>query len=225
MRVKTVIVASIAVGTLATTAQSCMTLATTGVGLAVLKQVLLGGISKGISVLGNKQAFLQNNLIDQALPKTLRDINRMLEPISPNLVAQEREYIAEAAVYTVNIAEPILRNAVNNLTAEDVMRVAQGGQGAATALLKEKTAEQLMLAIQPKVDEKLNEYGIVRSLNMALQGNQLLGSVLGTGDRNLNLASGGLSRLASEQMVNGLFNLVESYEKENSGQLLQALRP
>lgn len=114
MKFKTIIVATAAVATVATTAQSCLALATSTVGLAVLKKVLLGGITKGLGIFGNKQAFLENNLIDQALPKQLRDLNVVLEKIAPNLVAKERDYIAQAAVYTVDISKPILTNAVNS---------------------------------------------------------------------------------------------------------------
>ncbi len=224
MKAKTVFVATMAVASLGALTQSCLALATTGIGLSVLKQVLLGGITKGVGIFSDKNAFLQNDLIDQALPKPLREINSVLERIAPNLVTQEREYIALAAAYTVQTAEPILRNAVNSLTTEDVMRVANGGKGAATRLLKEKTADQLLLAIQPKVDEKLNEFGIVKSLNLALQGNNLLGGLLGTGNQNLNLASGGLSKLASQQMVEGLFKIIENHEAQNSYQLLNALQ-
>lgn len=222
MKIKTVMIATVGVATLATTTQSCLALATSSIGLSILKQILLGGITKGLGIFADKNAFLQNNLIDQALPSELRQINSVLEKIAPSLVQKEREYIAEAAAYTVNIAEPILVNAVNSLTAEDVQRVANGGKGAATMLLKEKTAEQLMLAIQPKVDQKLNEFGIVSSINMALQGNQILGSILGsTSEMN---ATSPLSRLASEQLVNGLFKLVEQHEQQNSIQLLDAIQ-
>ena len=157
-----------------------------------------------------------------ALPKQLQDLNSVLEKVAPNLVAKERDYIAQAAVYTVDVSRPILNNAVNSLTAEDAARIAQGGSGAATQVLKEKTAQQLMLAIQPKVDEKLNQFGIVRSINTALQGSNILGSILGQNNSTSLSATGGLSRLASEQMVNGLFNIIENHEKENSAQLLDA---
>ncbi|MBF5026208.1 DUF4197 family protein [Planobacterium oryzisoli] len=222
MKIKTVMIATVGVATLATTTQSCLALATSSIGLSILKQILLGGITKGLGIFADKNAFLQNNLIDQALPSELRQINSVLEKIAPSLVQKEREYIAEAAAYTVNIAEPILVNAVNSLTAEDVQRVANGGKGAATMLLKEKTAEQLMLAIQPKVDQKLNEFGIVSSINMALQGNQILGSILGS--NSAMSATSPLSRLASEQLVNGLFKLVEQHEQQNSIQLLDAIQ-
>ena len=223
MRTKTIIISAVSVVAVGVTAQSCVALATSAVGVAIIKKVLLGGISKGLGIFKNKDAFLQNNLIDQAMPKTLRDVNSLLEKVAPNLVAKERDYIAQAASYTVNISEPILTNAVNSLTSEDVARIAQGGSGMATQVLKEKTSAQLIAAISPKVDEKLNEFGIVKSINTALQGNNLLGSILG-GNGNTNLsASGGLSKLASEQMVNGLFNIVEDYEKQNSQQIFQAL--
>ena len=223
MRTKTIIIAAASVTTVGITANSCVALATSTVGIAIIKQVLLGGISKGLGIFKSKDAFLQNNLIEQALPKSLRDINSVLEKVAPNLVAKEKDYIAQAASYTVNISEPILVNAVNSLTAEDVTRIANGGSGMATQVLKEKTSQQLVAAIMPKVDEKLNEFGIVKTINTALQGNNLLGGLLGGNSSTNNLASGGISKLASEQMVNGLFNIIENYEQQNSQKILGAL--
>jgi len=220
MKSKTIIVAAISAITIGVTANSCVALATSAVGVAVIKNVLLGGISKGLGVFKNKDAFLQNNLINKALPQQLQDVNSVLEKIAPNLVAKEKDYIAQAAAYTVNISEPILKNAVNSLTTEDITRIAQGGSGMATQILKEKTQTQLVAAITPKVDEKLNEFGIVKSINTALQGSNLLGSLFGNGNNN---ASANISTLASQQLVNGLFNIVEDYEKQNSQQIMNAL--
>jgi len=204
-----------------TTVQSCTTLATTDLGLAVIKRILIGGINKGANIYGNKDAFLQNNLVDKALPKQLRDINSTLEKIAPNIVAKEREYIAEAAVYTVNIAKPILETAVNSLNAQDVTRIIQGEKGTATLILKEKTQTQLIQAIAPRVEQELNKYGIAKTINTALSGSNLLGSLFGGSSSNVN--AGGLSMLASEQIVNGLFNIIEDHEKQNSASLLAPL--
>ena len=221
MKIKTILVSTVAVATIGTTTQSCLALATSSIGLSILKQILLGGITKGLGIFGNKNAFLQNDLVLKALPENLRGVYSVLDKVAPSLTTKGKDYIAQAAAYTVNISEPILKNAVNSLTAEDVTKVANGGKGAATQLLKEKTAQQIMLAIQPKVDEKLNEFGIVRSINLALQGNNLLGGILGN---QTTTGSTSLSRLASEQMVNGLFNIIEDHEKQNSIQLLDALQ-
>jgi hypothetical protein len=204
-----------------TTMQSCTTLATTDLGLSIIKRFLLNGIDKGVNIYSNRDSFLQNNMVDKALPKQLREINAMLEKVAPSLVAKERAYIADAAVYTVNISKPILVGAVNSLNAQDVTRIIQGEKGTATQILKEKTSQQLIAAIAPKVDEQLNQYGIVKSINTALAGSNLLGSLLGGNKTTVN--TGGLTQLASEQLVNGMFNIIENYEVENSQSLLGPL--
>ncbi len=221
---KYIIAAALMIGTgtvIHTTLQSCSTLATTDVGLSIIKRFLLNGIDKGVSVYSNRESFLQNNMVDKALPKQLREINAMLEKVAPSLVAKERAYIADAAVYTVNISKPILVSAVNSLNAQDVTRIIQGEKGTATQILKEKTSQQLIAAIAPKVDEQLNQYGIVKSINTALAGSNLLGSLLGGNKTTVN--AGGLTQLASEQLVNGMFNIIENYEVENSKSLLGPL--
>lgn len=204
-----------------TTMQSCTTLATTDLGLSIIKRFLLNGIDKGVNIYSNRDSFLQNNMVDKALPKQLREINAMLEKVAPSLVAKERAYIADAAVYTVNISKPILVGAVNSLNAQDVTRIIQGEKGTATQILKEKTSQQLIAAIAPKVDEQLNQYGIVKSINTALAGSNLLGSLLG--GNKTTVSTGGLTQLASEQLVNGMFNIIENYEVENSQSLLGPL--
>ena len=223
MRRNTILVATMAVATLGTTTQSCLALATSSVGLAVLKQILLGGITKGLNIFSDKDSFMANQLIDAALPQQLKDLNSTLQKLGLNsLVQKEKQYIAQAAAFTVDVSRPILVNAVNSLTAEDAARIVQGGSGAATQILKERTSEQLMAAIAPKVDAKLNEFGLVSSLNSALQGSNILGSILGT-QNSTNSLTGGISRFASEQMVNGLFNIIENHEQQNATTIMNSL--
>ena len=201
MKRNTILVATMAVATLGTTTQSCLALATSSVGLAVLKQILLGGITKGLNIFSDKDSFMANQLIDAALPQQLRDLNSTLQKLGLNsLVQKEKQYIAQAAAFTVDVSRPILVNAVNSLTAEDAARIVQGGSGTATQILKERTSEQLMAAIAPKVDAKLNEFGLVSSLNSALQGSNILGSILGT-QSSTNSLTGGISRFASERII------------------------
>ncbi len=224
MKRNTILVATMAVVTLGTTTQSCVALATSSVGLAVLKQILLGGITKGLNIFSNKDSFLSNQLIDAAMPQQLRDVNNTLQKLGlNNLVQKEKEYIAQAAQFTVETSRPILINAVNSLTAQDAARIAQGGTGVATQILKEKTSQQLMAAIAPKVDAKLNEFGIVKTLNNALAGSNLLGGLLG-GQNSTSSVTCGISRFASEQMVNGLFNIIQNHEQQNSSAIMNSLR-
>ena len=141
MKRNTILVATMAVATLGTTTQSCLALATSSVGLAVLKQILLGGITKGLNIFSDKDSFMANQLIDAALPQQLRDLNSTLQKLGlSSLVQKEKQYIAQAAAFTVDVSRPILVNAVNSLTAEDAARIVQGGSGAATQILKERTS-------------------------------------------------------------------------------------
>lgn len=212
------------VAMIGTTTQSCLALATSSVGLAVLKQILLGGISKGLNIFSDKNSFLANQLIDAALPQELRTINNTLQKIGlSNVVQMEKEYIARAAAFTVDTSRPILTNAVNSLTAEDAARIVNGGTGVATKILREKTSKQLMAAIAPKVDAKLNEFGLVQSLNSALKGTNILGSILG-GQSTNNLATDAVSRFAAQQMVDGLFNIIENHEQQNSAAIMNSLK-
>lgn len=223
MKKHTILVATMAVATLGTTTQSCLAIATSSVGLAVLKQILLGGITKGLNIFSDKNSFLSNRLIDAALPQQLRDLNNTLERIGlSSLVQKEREYIARAAAFTVETSRPILVNAVNSLTAEDAAKIVQGGSGAATQILRERTSEQLIAAIAPKVDAKLNEFGLVSSINSALAGTNVLGGLFGSQNSSSTLTSS-ISRLASQQMVNGLFNIIESHEQQNSATIMNSL--
>ncbi len=220
MKTKTIILSTVAVAGIGVTANSCVALATSSIGMSVIKNVLLGGIKKGLTTYKDKDAFLSSNLIQEAMPSSLKSINSTLSKISPSLVDKEKEYIALAASYIATTSEPILINAVNNLTADDIAKIAQGGKGAATEVLQEKTSTQLVAAIAPKVDQKLNEFGIVKAINTALQGNSMLGGLLG--QQTSNLASGTISNLATEQLVNGLFSIIKNHEEQNSNQIMKA---
>lgn len=209
-------------GIILSTTQSCLAVATSGIGISIIKNVLLGGINKAVGIFSNKSAFLNNDLIEQALPQQLRDVNKILEKVSPSLLAKEKDFIAESAAYTVNLSAPILKDAVNTLNADDVTRIMQGEKGMGTKILKEKTYTQLVAAIKPKVDEKLSEFGIVGSINTALQGSNILGSLLGNSGTK-NLGDGGLSTLAAEQLVDGLFKIVEKHEIDNHDSIYKML--
>ena len=80
----------------------------------------------------------------------------------------------------------------------------QGEAGTATQILREKTYHKLVSAFTPKVDEKLNEFGIVRAINNVTSANSMLGSLLG--NEGGGTTSNSLSQYATEQMVTGLFH-------------------
>ncbi|QCX54151.1 DUF4197 family protein [Elizabethkingia sp. JS20170427COW] len=196
---------------------------TTGVnnpmGVGALQNLLLNASNKGFGILSNPQEFLTNTLIDAALPDELKKINNTLTSLGmDNLVKKEKQYIAEAAKMTVTAAKPVVTQAIKEMTITDAIAIAAGGKGAATQYLKEKTKDKLVLAMQPQVEAKLNEVGIVKTLNTALSAGSasgILGTLLGKNDNNQVNTVSPISKLAAQQMVNGLFFIMENYETEN----------
>lgn len=211
MKTKTIIVASVGVATLGVGAlQSCATVATSSIGVAIIKQILLGGMNRGMSILKDKHSFKQSLLIENAMPSGLKKINSIIERFSPELVKTEKEFIAEAAAYTATVAEPILKNAINNLTSEDVNRIIQGESGMATQVLREKTYQQLVAAFAPKVKQKIESSSFIKTLASNYAVTALVG---GSATENI-------SKYATEQMVTGLFYVIQDYEKENRAKYL-----
>lgn len=221
MKMTKIVASTLAVGVAVYSLSSCVALATSSLGMAIIKRVLLGGIDKGVAIFKDKNSFLANDLVNKALPSELQSINQILGKVAPDLVAKQKDYIAQAASYTVGVSEPILKNAVNGLTPQDIERIATGAEGTATQILKEKAYTQLVSAITPKVDEELNKVGFISTINTALKGSSLLDSFLGT---KTSTDGSALSRLASEQLVNGLFNIIEDHEKKNSQELYKVLK-
>ena len=189
-------------------------------GVSAIQNLLSNASNQGFSILGNPEEFATNALIESAMPQELRNINNTLQSLGlGNLVKKEKQYFAEAAKLTVNTSKPIVKQAIREMTIADAANIIAGGKGAATSYLQNKTREKLIDAIQPQVDAKLNEYGIVKSLNTAVSGSSvggILGTILGTDKKNNVNTISPISILASEQMVDGLFYVIKNYEVNNA---------
>lgn len=200
-----------------TSTQSCTAIATSSIGVAIIKKILLGGIYSAGKIFNNKEAFLQNDLIIKALPDSLQSLYNGLNKISPQTAKKTKEYIADIAADTVNLSTPILRNAVHQLNSHDVDRIINGGNGMATKVLREKSERELFNTLLPKVEAEMNQYGIAQTVNTLMQGLNGLGNLLG---KQNNTQKFQLSHLATEQLVNGIYFLIEKYENEERKDLL-----
>lgn len=197
-----------------TSTQSCTAVASSRLGVAVIKRMLLSGINSASRTYSDKNAFMKNDLIIKALPNSLQSVFNTLEKVSPNTAQKGKEQIADAAAQTVNFSTPILRNAVNDLNSNDIQRIMQGSS--ATQILREKTQTQLFSALQPIVTNKLNENGATRLLGTAVQqGSNIIGNLFGQNQNAPQTQENQLSNLVTQQMVNGIFLLIERYEKQN----------
>ncbi|MDR3273442.1 MAG: DUF4197 domain-containing protein [Flavobacteriaceae bacterium] len=188
--------------------------------LAVVQQILTASTNQGFSILGNTDSFLTNALIEAVIPEDLKKINTNLQNLGlSSLVEKEKQYIGQAAVSSVAIAKPIVTQAIQEITISDAIGIATGGKGAATEYLKNKTQSKLIAAIQPQVESQLQANGITSLINNAAKGTNLLntiGSIFGKSQTTSTDLSSSISQYASEQIVNGLFEVSKDYEKKNT---------
>lgn len=202
--------------TIITLVSSCGTSSPMGLGLKAIQAILRTSTNHGFKVMSNPEEFVSSALFEAAMPQKLKDINEKLEAIGMgHLVKQEKQYIAQAAQLTAGIAKPIVNKAINEMTAQDAAHIIAGGKGAATRYLREKTQKQLVQAIQPKINEELNKVGLLKTLNAAIGGGNagnILGAILGKNSQGQADTTAPISQLASQQVVNGLFKLIENYE-------------
>ncbi|MDR2122110.1 MAG: DUF4197 domain-containing protein [Flavobacteriaceae bacterium] len=204
--------------------QSCDTKSSsvaTDTRLNTVKQILTSGTDQGFSVLGNVDSFLTNTLIDAVIPEELKKINTQLENLGlESLVEKEKQYIGKAAAASVNTVKPIITSAIQELTLSDAISILSGGKGAATQYLKNKTRDKLIEAIQPQVETLLNSGEVLPLINKATKDKTIQSAInIITGNKETtNIEAGSsISRYATEQIVDGLFEVTKDYEVNNFG--------
>lgn len=190
---------------------------TAGFGLQAVQFALNGGLNNVVSLFNDPKSFISNALIDAAMPKELKDINKSLTDVGlGSLVDKEKNMIAGVAKSTVSTAEPILKNAINNLTAQDVATIAMGGKGAATKILREKTEAQLVQALTPVVSKQVSQLGLNNVLNNALLGEKgkaitsILGAVAGV--KTTGNVSQNIDTYVTQQLTDGIYKVIEDSE-------------
>ena len=210
--------------TFVVTVQSCDTTqgssTASQTGLNSVKQIMTSSTNQGFSVLGNSNSFLTNALVDAVMPDELKKINSKLETLGlSSLVEKEKQYIGKAAEASVDVAKPIITSAIQEMTLTDAISILSGGKGAATQYLKNKTQDKLVAAIQPQVESQLNANGVTSLINNATKDTSVLGAlgtILGNKQSTSTDVSGSISQYASQQIVNGLFEVAKDYEVKNS---------
>ncbi len=143
-----------------------------GVGLnqadaaAGIRAALNNGIGSAINTIGVRDGFLNNNLIRIPLPGFLGDMQSRLAGFGlsgplDNLETQLNRG-AEAAVPQ---ARDIFVNAVSNLSIEDAIGIVQGGENAATNLMRERTGGPLASLFTPIMTNALQGAGAIQTFD------------------------------------------------------------
>lgn len=125
-----------------------------------LREALNLGIDRQVQKLTQKDGFFRNELVKILLPDELKKIDKTLRDIGLSKLADEGlKVLNRAAEDAVKQATPIFVSAINNITFEDAKSILLGGNGAATAYLKQKTEVALYRKFKPVIEQSFSDVG------------------------------------------------------------------
>lgn len=175
-----------------------------------LKEALTVGITNAVDVTSIVDGFLGNPEIRLPFPEdAIKVKQKALDWGLDGQVEKFETTLNRAAEEASKEALPIFKNAILNMSISDGFAILNGGEGAATNFLKDKTTSELVTAFSPKVEAaiakvKLTDYWnpIITKYNSAMTF---------TGGEKLNPD---LNAYVTEKAIAGLFQMVEKEENK-----------
>lgn len=125
-----------------------------------LKEALSIGAKNAGSRLNITNGFFGNSLIKILMPPEAAKVESALRQVGlGNTVDQAILAMNRAAEDAAGKAAPIFINAVTSMNVQDGLGILKGGNGAATAFLKQRTTAALTTAFRPVIQNALNKTG------------------------------------------------------------------
>lgn len=175
-----------------------------------LKEALNVGIKNSVDLTSVTDGFLGNAEIRLPFPEDAMKVReKALEWHMDEQVEKFETTLNRAAEVATKEALPIFKDAILNMSISDGFSILNGGDGAATNFLRDKTTAQLVAAFSPIVENaisqvKLTDYWepIIKKYNAAM-------TVTG-GDK----INPDLNQYITERAIKGLFIMVEKEENK-----------
>ncbi len=140
-----------------------------------LKEALQIGTDHAVDLTGSVDGFFKNEAIKILLPDSVRTAEKGLRLVGMGAKIDEFELsMNRAAEKAVPAARSIFKDAVKQMTFEDVRKIMTGGNTSATDYFKAKTAERLSASFKPTVESAMEEIGVVQQYKQLTGGLQAL---------------------------------------------------
>lgn len=172
-----------------------------------IKEALAQGVQKAVSQLGREDGFLADQAVRIGTPKKLRRLTDVAKRLGAGKYVEAFETsMNRAAEAAVPLAADVFADAVRGLTVQDAIGLVRGGDGAATAYLREKTGERLRERFLPVVAQTTAEAGVTQRYKQLTEKAGEMGGLLGDADIDLD-------RYITDRAIDGLFHYVAEQEK------------
>ncbi|MFM6945917.1 MAG: DUF4197 domain-containing protein [Flavobacteriales bacterium] len=178
--------------------------------VAGLKEALQLGIEKAVNKSSVLDGFLGNPQIRLPFPPDAIQVKEKALQLGMNTQVDKFETtLNRAAEEAVKEALPIFKDAILELSVQDGFKILNGGQGAATAYLKQQTQNALYNAFLPKVKAATAKVGLTAYWNPIIT--KYNAAVKLTGGQQLNPD---LDAYITQRAIEGLFILVSKEEDQ-----------
>lgn len=172
-----------------------------------IKEALAQGVRKAVNQLGREDGFLADQAVRIGTPRKLRDLSKVARQLGAGkYVDQFETAMNRAAEAAVPLAADVFADAVRELSVEDAIGLVRGGDGAATAYLREKTGPRLREQFLPVVAKTTDEAGVTQRYKQLTEKAGEMGSLLGSSEVDLD-------QYVTDKAIDGLFHYVAEQEK------------
>ncbi|AYG06600.1 DUF4197 domain-containing protein [Pseudomonas fluorescens] len=170
-----------------------------------LKDALTQGAQIAVKQLGAPGGFSNNPEVKIGLPGKLEKAAGALKMLGMgDQITQLEDSMNKAAESAVTQAQPILVNAVKNMSVNDAKGILSGGQDSATQYLDKSSREQIRAKFLPIVKQSTDKVGVAQQYN-ALAKKAPLGLLGGKSDS--------VENYVTEQALDGLFKMIAQQEE------------
>ncbi|MBN0978743.1 MAG: DUF4197 domain-containing protein [Pseudomonas proteolytica] len=170
-----------------------------------LKDALTQGAQIAVKQLGVPGGFSNNPEVKIGLPGKLEKAAGALKMLGMgDQITQLEDSMNKAAESAVTQAQPILVNAVKNMSVSDAKGILSGGQDSATQYLDKSSREQIRAKFLPIVKQSTDKVGVAQQYN-ALAKKAPMGLLGGKSDS--------VENYVTEQALDGLFKMIAQQEE------------
>lgn len=170
-----------------------------------LKDALTQGAQIAVKQLGTPGGFSNNPEVKIGLPGKLEKAAGALKMLGMgDQITQLEDSMNKAAESAVTQAQPILVNAVKNMSVTDAKGILSGGQDSATQYLDKSSREQIRAKFLPIVKQSTDKVGVAQQYN-ALAKKAPMGLLGGKANS--------VENYVTEQALDGLFKMIAQQEE------------
>lgn len=172
-----------------------------------LKEALAVGAERAIEGLARAGGYLDDESVRIPLPGKLQSLESTLRMLGQGAAVDEFvTTVNRAAESAVELASPIVGDAVREMTIADAREILTGPDDAATQYFRDKTSDELTTAMLPIVRDATDRAGVTRAYKGMLERAGPASTALGS--------SLDVDAYVTEKTLDGLFLKLAEQEKQ-----------